>query len=155
MEYLTFNMPDVNFVFVGRTRNKNSIRRLLKYPNIFFLGEKHYSVIPSYLSYFDVCLLPHKVDDFTNNMNPQKLYEYLSIGKPVVSTPVVGVEVFSKVMRIAGSREEFLLGVRESLNDDPRLINLRIETVKPHSWSNRAESMLQQIVKAISEKERS
>lgn len=87
-------------------------------------------------------------------MNPQKLYEYLSIGKPVVSTPVAGVEVFSKVMRIAGSKEEFLLSVRESLNDDPELIKLRIEAVRLHSWRDKAESMLQQIAKAISDMER-
>jgi hypothetical protein len=75
------------------------------------------------------------------------------MGKPVLSTSVAGVEVFNKVMRIARSKEDFVLGVRGSLNDDPKLINLRIETVKPHSWSNRAESMLQQIVKPISDKE--
>jgi hypothetical protein len=64
-------MSDVNFVFVGRTGDKKLTQRLLKYSNIFFLGEKHYSVITSYLSHFDVCLLPHRVDDFINNINPQ------------------------------------------------------------------------------------
>lgn len=42
-------------------------------------------------------------------MDPQKLYEYLSVGKPVVSTLVAGVEVFRNVIPIARSKEEFLL----------------------------------------------
>lgn len=58
-------MSDINFVFVGRARDKNSIWRPLKYPDIFSLAEKHYSVILSYLCHFDVGLLPHRVEDFT------------------------------------------------------------------------------------------
>lgn len=154
MEYLALNIPDVNFVFVGRTGDKKSVQPLFRHSNIFFLGEKHYSVIPLYLSHFDVCLLPHKVDEFTKNMDPQKVYEYLAMGKPVVSTPVSGVEAFQNVIHIAKGKEGFVPAIRESLNDDPELIKRRIEAVRLHSWRNRVETMLQHIMEAIAARER-
>jgi teichuronic acid biosynthesis glycosyltransferase TuaH len=46
--------------------------------------------VPAYLQHADVLIVPHVVDAFTGSLDPIKLYEYLAVGRPVVSTPVAG-----------------------------------------------------------------
>jgi hypothetical protein len=41
--------------------------------------------MPAYLYNFDVCLIPFLKNKVTEAVDPVKLYEYLSSGKPVVA----------------------------------------------------------------------
>ena len=43
-----------------------------------------------YLQHADVLVVPHVVTEFTDSLDPIKLYEYQAVGRPVVSTPVAG-----------------------------------------------------------------
>jgi glycosyltransferase involved in cell wall biosynthesis len=35
-------------------------------------------------------IVPHVVDDFTDSLDPIKLYEYRAVGRPIVTTAVAG-----------------------------------------------------------------
>lgn len=54
------------------------------------LGARPAAQVPAYLQHAGVLVVPHVVDDFTDSLDPIKLYEYLAVGRPVVSTPVAG-----------------------------------------------------------------
>ncbi|MCC2316519.1 glycosyltransferase [Cellulomonas chengniuliangii] len=54
------------------------------------LGPRPSNQVPGYLQHADVLVVPHLVDGFTDSLDPLKLYEYLAVGRPVVSTPVAG-----------------------------------------------------------------
>ncbi|NYF99041.1 glycosyltransferase family 4 protein [Janibacter cremeus] len=54
------------------------------------LGAKDRRLVPGYLQHADALLVPHVVDDFTDSLDPIKLYEYRAVGRPVISTPVAG-----------------------------------------------------------------
>jgi teichuronic acid biosynthesis glycosyltransferase TuaH len=53
--------------------------------SVHLLGPKPPRAYPDYIAAFDVCLIPDVVDDYTNNIFPDKLNEYVALGKPVVS----------------------------------------------------------------------
>lgn len=57
---------------------------------VALLGPRPWSTVPAYLRHADVLLVPHVVDDFTESLDPIKLYEYRAVGRPVVTTPVAG-----------------------------------------------------------------
>jgi glycosyltransferase involved in cell wall biosynthesis len=54
------------------------------------LGARPAALVPAYLQHAGVLVVPHVVDGFTDSLDPIKLYEYLAVGRPVVSTPVAG-----------------------------------------------------------------
>ncbi|MCB7137026.1 glycosyltransferase [Cellulosimicrobium marinum] len=54
------------------------------------LGSRPRDVVPAYLQHADVLLVPHVRTPFTESLDPIKAYEYLAVGRPVVSTPVAG-----------------------------------------------------------------
>ena len=66
-----------------------------------------------YLQHADVLVVPHVVSDFTDSLDPLKLYEYQAVGRPVVSTPVAGFRDAAGVI-IAG-RDQFADAVATSI----------------------------------------
>lgn len=55
-------------------------------------GKKSYQEIPSFIAAADVCLLPaYPWEPIMQDIVPIKLYEYLAMGKPVISTKLPGV----------------------------------------------------------------
>ncbi len=82
--------PDWSFVIVGPVV-KIPPEDLPRRPNIHYLGPKTYAQLPSYLSGWDVALMPFAMNESTEFISPTKTPEYLAGGKPVVSTPVKDV----------------------------------------------------------------
>ena len=79
--------PDWQFVMVGPVV-KISEDDLPRAANIHYVGGKTYDQLPSYLSGWDVALMPFAMNESTQFISPTKTPEYLAGGKPVVSTPV-------------------------------------------------------------------
>lgn len=87
-------------------------------PNIHYLGGKGYDELPSYLAGWDVALMPFAINDSTRFISPTKTPEYLSGGKPVVSTPITDViRHYGEVdgVFIADGADEFIRGCELAL----------------------------------------
>ena len=82
--------PDWSLVMVGPVV-KIEPADLPRRPNLHFLGGKSYDELPSYLSGWDVALMPFAINESTRFISPTKTPEYLAGGKPVVSTPITDV----------------------------------------------------------------
>jgi len=82
--------PDWSFVMLGPVV-KIAEEDLPRRPNIHYLGSKTYDRLPSYLSGWDVALMPFAMNESTEFISPTKTPEYLAGGKPVVSTPIKDV----------------------------------------------------------------
>ena len=83
--------PDATIALVGPIwLGEKDKARLTKLPNVELTGAVSFEESPAVLRAFDVFLVPHLESDFTRSLNPLKLGEYLSIGKPIISTRVAG-----------------------------------------------------------------
>ncbi|MBS0366452.1 MAG: glycosyltransferase [Proteobacteria bacterium] len=87
-------------------------------PNVHFLGRRPLTQLPAYTQHLDVCLMPYTLTDYTNFINPLKLYEYLAAGPPIVSTPIDSVRPFADVVQLAGSVGEWEHALQRAL--EPR-----------------------------------
>lgn len=79
--------PNIQFVMIGPVV-KISPDSLPRLPNIHYLGPKTYAELPRYLAAWDVAFMPFALNAATRFISPTKTLEYLSAGKPVVSTPI-------------------------------------------------------------------
>ncbi|MDF3077274.1 MAG: glycosyl transferase [Sphingobacteriaceae bacterium] len=87
--------------------------------NIHYLGQKSYSELPSYLSGWDIALIPFLLNESTRFISPTKTPEYLSAGIPVVSTPirdVVNPYGTSKLVQIGSDVAEFIKAIEKNLS---------------------------------------
>jgi len=109
--------PGWSFVMVGPVV-KIAPEDLPRRGNIHYLGGKTYDQLPSYLSGWDVALMPFAMNESTQFISPTKTPEYLAGGKPVVSTPIRDVVRHYghlEGVKIAATPEEFVAACEKAL----------------------------------------
>jgi GT2 family glycosyltransferase len=137
VEHIASRQPDWSIVLIGNTFGSD-IRRLRKYKNIHLLGEKSYGELPEFLYWFDVCIIPFKVNELTLSTDPVKFYEYISSGKPVVSSRLPGLLPYKELLYLSSNKKEFLQNVKKALKEnDEDLKKARIESAKVNDWETR------------------
>jgi hypothetical protein len=81
-----------------------------------------------------VIVVPHRVDAFTESLDPIKAYECLAVSTPTVATPVAGFRELAGDVAVAG-RADFVGAVSRALAEGRR----ERAAVVP-SWEERAEA---------------
>lgn len=110
-----------------------------KESNVHFLGPVPYPDLPSYAQGFDVCLLNWEMAEWIKNCNPKKTYEYLAMGKPIVSCRIPEVEYrLGDLIYYADTAEDYVYNVKKALSEDSvEKSGVRIEIAKKEDWSNK------------------
>jgi len=137
-------MPEVTFVMVGPAQM--DVSTLQSRPNIKLLGQRAHAEVPAYVKAFDVGLVPYKIAEYTANVYPTKLNEYLAMGTAVVATDLAEIRRFNHdhgdVVRIAAGVEEFAQAIRAALADtDPAVVKRRQDVAQSNSWRSRMAAM--------------
>jgi glycosyltransferase involved in cell wall biosynthesis/vancomycin permeability regulator SanA len=149
--------PDKSLVFVGPLQT--DVHGLASLPNVHFLGRKQYYELPTYIRHFDLCLIPYVLNDYTRYVYPNKLNEYLIMGKPVVSTRIPEVEHFNQchqhIVSVAYDHEAFVRLIQENLDQDCEALRAkRIALVENNAWDRKIEAMQGLIRAKLEEKDK-
>ena len=120
--------------------------RLASATNVRLLGARPYAQVAAYLQYADALLVPHVVTEFTESLDPIKLYEYLAVGRPIVATPVAGFRDLPELVTVAGAAD-FPAAVQRALNDR-RAGSARRPVGELPTWAERVEQV-REILAAI------
>jgi GT2 family glycosyltransferase/glycosyltransferase involved in cell wall biosynthesis len=131
--------PDWDFIVIGAI-GKRAIAERGMPVNIRLLGERASCEIPDLVASLDVCIIPYKTSSLTAVLNPIALYEYLSAGKPVVTTPLPGSDAMAGLVYVANHRELFLNALRQAMAEgrDHALILARQAWAAHQDWAARA-----------------
>ncbi|MEO0158813.1 MAG: glycosyltransferase [candidate division WOR-3 bacterium] len=131
-------LPDVSFIMVGPLQ---VILPADKPENIHFLGKRPHEIIPAYLRNSDVGLSIFARTPFTEYVNLIKLYEYLAMGLPAVSTAHRELSLIDAPWRLADSPEDFVRAIRESLevNEDER--KGYVDFARANTWERRFDTV--------------
>lgn len=143
IEKAAAKFPNSTFLLVGPTINIpiNKTELMKKHKNIIFMGKKTYDELPSYISQFDVAIIPFRINPLTNYVNPVKLYEYIAVGKTVVSTALPALSEFKGAVYIADNHEEFLGYIEEALEKKPEPDKYE-HILKNNNWDIRARQTM-------------
>jgi glycosyltransferase involved in cell wall biosynthesis len=75
-----------------------------------------------------------------------KLYEYLSTGKPVVSTGLPAVGDFRQFVHVA-DQDDFAATVEQAISaHNQGLAQRQIEMIKNHSWTARINELFSKLI---------
>lgn len=135
--------PNWQFDIYGAVVNANvSACRTL--PNIKFLGEVPYEMVPNLVTNFDVCIIPFKLNALTLATNPVKVYEYLACGRPVVSTNLPELAYMENIdVYCAESAKDFISKIEIALecSNNSERIRLRQDFASKNDWSARVSQL--------------
>lgn len=139
LHYIASSHPEWSIVLIGRIAG-NLAQDFLGLKNVHFLGVKKVEELASYIRNFDVCLMPYLINDFTRNNSPLKLYEYLALGKPVVTTDIPACEEFRDLIMVSSDKDEFVSNISRALEEnDGAAIERRILAARENTWERRVE----------------
>jgi len=87
---------NVKLLIVGEGDSYEELKRIQMEYNLqdrlILTGKKSYQELPGFISVSDVCLLPaYPKEKIMQDIVPIKLYEYMAMQKPVISTKLPGV----------------------------------------------------------------
>ena len=140
--------PEVDYLMIGPV--KPSCQEAVASPpeNVHYLGRKPYETVPAYLDLFDVAIIPFKQGDICESTDPIKLYEYFSLGKPVVTTTMRQLVRFNdgSLLRMADEPARFaemVLGFVQL--DAPEMKLKREQLARANSWQDKATLMVDAI----------
>jgi teichuronic acid biosynthesis glycosyltransferase TuaH len=108
--------------------------------NVVFAGRKVIDELPAYLKYSDCCIIPFRCNQLTKSIYPLKINEYLSAGKPVVSTNFsTDIQSFQEVAHITENRQQFLSAIDTAIQEDSfEHVQHRINFSSCNTWEARA-----------------
>lgn len=149
---LAQNNPEYSFVFVGPLQTDVSALSGIK--NICFLGSKKHEALPNLIRHFSVTIIPYHVTDYTKNVYPTKLNEYLALGKAVVSTDLPEIRFFNQkygdIVSIGKDADGFSRAIRDAIKEDTEEArDRRVEIARDNSWQRRIEEMSGLIEEAV------
>lgn len=137
LEYLVQQNPGISFVMIGAIEKIDYFEA----PNLHWLGPRPYDQVPRYIYHFDAGILPHRRNRITLYNSPMKIYEYLSMGRPVVATSTSGIEDVGQFCHIAENRHEFNQMLRRAVVQDNRAVSDHVRS--SCSWGDRAAKIMQ------------
>ena len=109
-------LPGIDFAIVGpSSRRPRELRELVPSANAVFLGPRPFARVPAYVNAFDVCWVPFRRDAVGLSANPVKIYEYLALGRPVVSTPVADPKSFEGLVTFGSGSDEIVAALRAAV----------------------------------------
>jgi glycosyltransferase involved in cell wall biosynthesis len=142
LSYTIAHLPQYTFRFAGSIKDEARAAVLQQYANVEILGPQPYTQIPKLISQMDVCLIPFVCNQFTANIYPLKINEYLAAGKPVVMTPFADLSEFEHLVSICADKSSFASAIQKEIaTDGTGRREARIALAKNNSWESRAQKL--------------
>jgi UDP-galactopyranose mutase len=139
--------PEWSFVFAGPQASRE-FDRLRELVNVHYLGVIDYDELARHAVWFDVGLVPFRLNALTRYVHPIKALEYLAIGLPVVSAPLPDLADYSDVVRFATTNDGWLAAIEASLSSEAHseaAIAVRRKVVSLDDWNNRTKTIVDRL----------
>ena len=116
--------------------------------NIYFMGPRDYKVLKNYAKKMDILCIPFKINNITRATSPVKVFEYMALEKPIVTTDMNECRKYKSVL-IGKNQDDFLNKLEEatSMEHNTDYIKLLKQEAKENDWSNKAKAIIEVIKK--------
>lgn len=116
VEELAAKHPEWEILLIGKdydgSINNTNIRN---FSNIHVVGPINYYQLPRYAQHFSVSTIPFRINDITDSTSPIKLFEYMALNKPIVTTAMPECRKYKSVL-IGENHEHFIEKIEDAVN---------------------------------------
>lgn len=152
LQELARTHPDWQIVLAGE--EKIALDSLTALPNVRYLGLLPYDQLPALMSHCDIGLVPYHVNQFTTSACIGKIYQYLAMGLPVLSTPVLSPSDYGDhVVCAPTDADAFGEAVAKLLAEDSREKKvLRRNYALKQTWAARFDAIESEVERLLDQK---
>jgi teichuronic acid biosynthesis glycosyltransferase TuaH len=125
----------------GSPATETQVRSFAARDGVALLGPRPYDELPAWMQGLDVGVIPFRANDpYVQGINPNKVYQYLAAGVPVVTTPVMDLGPKPPHLQFAATPEAMAAAVTAAL-DLPRDPEAARALARGHDWEALASRM--------------
>lgn len=143
--------PNYEIVLIGFLYD-NSFKdsKIDELENVHYLGIVDYKELNQYSQYFKISTIPFLLNDITESTSPVKLFEYMAMGHPIVTTDMRECRKYKSVL-IGKSHEDFIekLDFALTLDKKDEYYNYLKEEALANTWREKAAILDRLIEKNI------
>ncbi len=111
--------------------------------NIYFLGPRDYRILKNYAKKCDILTIPFKINDITRATSPVKVFEYMALHKPIVTTDMNECRKYESVL-IGTDHDHFLAQLEKAaqLRENSEYLALLDKEARENDWSAKAKAII-------------
>lgn len=155
--HLLENSTEIEVAIAGDGPYRSVLQRRVKQLGVEdyvrFEGWVNANQVPQFLAAADIGVIPHHVNGFTNTTVPNKLFDYMQAGLPVLASemdPVARIlrkENCGKTFQSGASSEDFAQILRELIESDLSILaeNGRTAIERRYNWEQEADTILRSL----------
>ena len=141
------NNPNYTIYLIGPMDSK--IMNEIVNKNIITLGPIKHEDVKKYIKFGEIMLIPFKVNKLIKGVDPVKIYEYLALTKPVVTSYWQELEQYknNNLVYIYKNYEEFSLAIDKIKIDHNLPYKINVNFIEENNWIKRVEDYIKVIKK--------
>ncbi|MEE0946068.1 MAG: glycosyltransferase [Acutalibacteraceae bacterium] len=111
--------------------------------NIYFMGPRDYKILKYYANKCDVLCIPFLINDITRATSPVKVFEYMALHKPIVTTDMNECRKYESIL-IGYDHDDFIEKLRKAvlLKNNSDYITLLDNDARNNDWSMKAQAII-------------
>ena len=135
--------PDIEVVMMGPQSDIDLPHAASRPQNLNIVDAVSYQHLPAQAACFDVQIVPFKLNSITRATSPLKLFEYMALGKPIVSTPIPEAQKYPCVL-IARDGAEFAARIDDALSatTNQEYQAALAASALANSWNSKARAIM-------------
>lgn len=139
---------DWNIVLIGwdydGSLGKSGLRNI---ENIHIIPSVPYEILPTYAQWFDVCTIPFVINEVTESTSPVKLFEYMALGKPIVTTAMPECKKYKSVIIAENNAIKFVESIEEGIKDKENKEYLKVlkEEALENTWERKGNILVEML----------
>ncbi len=158
LDKLTGRLSNYQFVFVGDvgegehegfksgTIDREMWTQINRRSNVHHFGRRSRSEIAAWMDHMDVNFMCYRLDESGYWLSgfPLKLFEYLACGRPVISSELPSLQLFSENVQLVREFDQWQIALARALRDNAIETRAARQTVAAmNTWSQRGEQLHQ------------
>ncbi len=135
---------DWNIVLIGWDYDGSLSKVNLKeLDNIYVIPPVEYKRLPLYAQWFDICTIPFVLNEITESTSPVKLFEYMALGKPIVTTNMPECRKYNSVIIAKNDSNDFINKIEIGLRNrkDKKYIELLKKEALENTWEKKGREI--------------
>jgi len=143
--------PNAHLLLIGWDYDGTlSFSGIKKLNNVTVIGPIKYDRLPNFSKYFSVSTIPFLVNAITESTSPVKLFEYMAIGAPIVTTGLPECRKYKSVL-VSENHNEFIENIKKAfaLKKDDQYRALLKKEAEENTWVKKAQQIDELIEKGV------
>lgn len=142
INYVANKKKNWKFILVGYDFD-GTFKKLNECNNIIHIPAQPYKDLPSFLSGFDIAMIPFLINDITESTSPVKLFEYMSASKPTLTSKLPECKKYKSIFTYKDyddfiEKVEFIMSKKQ----DKEYMDMLNKDALENTWNSRVQQVL-------------